>query len=125
MEAIAQRMQSAQTMENLNKSMTNVTKAMTRAVKNMDVVKMSETMEKFEQSFEELDVTSSVMEDSIQQSTGQMMPENDIDALLEEVADEHGLEIKSDLDQMAPPSRVKQNEEEDELERRFNELKSG
>jgi hypothetical protein len=37
-------------------------------------------------------------EESIAQSTGQLLPESQVDTLMSQVADEHGLAFESDLD---------------------------
>jgi len=42
-------------------------------------------MDQFEKNFEELDIQSSVMENAIQQSNGQIMPEDKVDDLMRQV----------------------------------------
>jgi len=125
MEAISQRMQSAQSMKTLNKSMINVTKVMGQAIKSMDLEKITKTMDQFEKNFEELDIQSAVMENSIQQSTGTVMPEDQVDGLMKLVADEAGLEFQSNLNEVGVPvAKPAIGKVEDDLERRFNELKN-
>ena len=86
---------------------------------------ISKTMDQFEKNLEEMDITSSVMETSIQQGMGSLVQEDHVDGLLREVADEHGLELQQDLDDASVPAGRRQVEEdEDELQRRFNELKA-
>ncbi len=112
---------------------------------------ITKTMDQFEKNFEELDIQSSVMENSIQQSTGQVMPEDQVDGLMKQVsvcraefvplallavtarawwwlqvADEHGLEFQSQMNDVVVPSvkPVVAGKVEDDLEKRFNELKN-
>ena len=47
-------------------------------------------MDRFEQQFENLDVQSQVMEDTMCASSTLTTPQNQVDALMQEVADEAG-----------------------------------
>lgn len=70
--------------------MTGVVRAMDAAMKGMNLEKISSLMDKFEQQFEDLDVQSSYMENTMSQTTTTAVPQNDVDSLLQEVADEAG-----------------------------------
>jgi charged multivesicular body protein 1 len=132
MDAISQRMMGAVKMNKLTKTMGNVTAQMSRAIKSMNVEQISKTMDQFEKNFEELDVQSAVMDESMQAITGNVIPEDQVDSLMRQVADEHGLEVSDRMGEIvvprgqpvpaAQPAR-QQVREEDDLERRLNELK--
>lgn len=124
MEAIVQRMQSAQSMKMLNKSMTSVTKVMQTAIESMDLEKITKTMDQFEKNFEELDIQSSVMESAIQQSTGNMLPEDQVDNLMKEVADEHGIALAANLSDVPIGKKEQVEDPELALQKRFAELKN-
>lgn len=47
-------------------------------------------MDKFEKQFEDLDVQSSYMENTMSQTTTTSVPQNDVDGLMQQVADEAG-----------------------------------
>lgn len=47
-------------------------------------------MDRFEQQFENLDVQTQVMDDTMQSSTTLSTPQNQVDSLMQEVADEAG-----------------------------------
>lgn len=47
-------------------------------------------MDKFESQFEDLDVQSSYMENAMSQTTTTSVPQNDVESLLQQVADEAG-----------------------------------
>eukprot|EP01006_Ploeotia_vitrea_P004660 TRINITY_DN115114_c0_g1_i1.p2 TRINITY_DN115114_c0_g1~~TRINITY_DN115114_c0_g1_i1.p2 ORF type:complete len:202 (+),score=115.91 TRINITY_DN115114_c0_g1_i1:62-667(+) len=124
MEAIVQRLQSAEAAKQINKSMISVSKVMQKAVEAMNVEKISKSMDQFEQNFEELDIQSSVMEAAVQHSTGQTMPVDQVDSLIQQVADEHRIAFDAEVDGIkVPANKSKMKEEEDDLEKRFNELK--
>lgn len=70
--------------------MAGVVKAMDAAMKSMNLEKISNLMDKFESQFEDLDVQSSYMENTMSQTTTTAVPQGDVDNLLQQVADEAG-----------------------------------
>jgi len=87
-------------------------------------------MEGFEKSFEDVDVRSEYIEQAINSSTSAAMPEEDVENLLQQVADEHGLEFRSKMNQATPSSApVEQavaslpEAEEDKLAERLRRLR--
>lgn len=75
--------------------MAGVVRAMDAAMKGMNLEKISSLMDKFEQQFEDLDVQSSYMENTMSQTTTTAVPQGDVDSLLQQVADEAGYVISS------------------------------
>lgn len=70
--------------------MQGVVKAMDAAMKSMNLEKISNLMDKFESQFEDLDVQSSYMENTMSQTTTTNVPQADVDQLMQQVADEAG-----------------------------------
>lgn len=70
--------------------MAGVVKAMDAAMKSMNLEKISSLMDKFESQFEDLDVQSSYMENTMSQTVTTSIPQNDVDNLMQQVADEAG-----------------------------------
>jgi charged multivesicular body protein 1 len=70
--------------------MAGVVKAMDAAMKSMNLEKISNLMDKFESQFEDLDVQSSYMENTMSQTTTTAVPQSDVDNLMQQVADEAG-----------------------------------
>jgi charged multivesicular body protein 1 len=77
--------------------MGQVVKALDKAVNTMDLQKISSVMEKFESQFEDMDVRTSVMEDAMGAATTLSTPRDQVDLLIQQVADEAGLEISDQL----------------------------
>merc|ERR1712141_286712 len=96
-DAVSSRVQSAVTMKGVAKNMGTVTKALDKAINSMELQKISEVMEKFESQFEDLDVHTSVMEGAMSTATTSTTPENQVEALMKQVAEENGLEITEQL----------------------------
>merc|ERR1719181_876503 len=85
--------------------MKGVVKGMRRVLDTMIPEVISKVLDKFEKQFEDLDVVSSYMNDSMGASTACATPEDEVDSLMQEVADEHGLDFKKDI-AAAPDTEV-------------------
>jgi charged multivesicular body protein 1 len=131
MDAIAQRLQSANSIKSLSKNMASCTKAMSKAVESMNIKKLTKTMDEFEQTNEELDIQSATMEDAMAATGHGITPEDEVKGLMFQVADEHGLEVQQQM-AVVPSGQLGQrqqekesaNADEDDLLARLNQLKS-
>jgi charged multivesicular body protein 1 len=85
-------------MKTVTKSMSGVVKGMDVAMKNMDVEKISQIMDDFERQFEDMDVRSGYMENAMSNSTASATPAEEVDNLIQMVADENGLEVGGMMD---------------------------
>jgi len=86
-------------------------------------------MDKFEQQFEDLDVQTSYMEGSMSQTTALSTPESQVEELMHQVADEHGLELKMEMPGAAVGTigvgTATVEKEQDELTERLSKLRNG
>ncbi|TRZ05873.1 hypothetical protein HGM15179_021234 [Zosterops borbonicus] len=98
-DAVAARVQTAVTMGKVTKSMAGVVKSMDATLKSMNLEKISALMDKFEHQFETLDVQTQQMEDTMSNTTTLTTPQNQVDMLLQEMADEAGLDLNMELPQ--------------------------
>ncbi|XP_026043831.1 charged multivesicular body protein 1b-1-like isoform X2 [Astatotilapia calliptera] len=96
-DAVASRVQTAVTMNQVSKSMSGVVKSMDATLKSMNLEKISALMDKFEKQFETLDVQTAQMEDTMSSTTTLTTPQNEVDMLLHEMADEAGLDLNLEL----------------------------
>merc|ERR1712198_195692 len=126
-DATASRVQTAVTTKKVTKSMEGVVKGMDSAMKSMNLEKISGLMDKFEKEFEDLDVQTSVMEGAMSQTTATNVPQDAVEQLMKQQADEAGLELNMDL-----PSAVNNTigtstqaatSEQDELSQRLARLR--
>ena len=92
-DAVSSRLESAIKMQQVTKSMSSVVKGMDRVLGSMNVEQISKVMDSFEQSFEDMDVRSEYVEGAMNSSTTAAMPEEQVDSLMQMVADEHGLKM--------------------------------
>ena len=92
-DAVASRLESAIKMQQVTKSMGKVVNGMDKVLGSMNVEQISKVMEQFERSFEDMDVRSEYVEQTMNSSTTAAMPEEEVDTLMQMVADEHGLKM--------------------------------
>ena len=108
-------------------SMQGVVKAMDSAMKSMNLEKISGLMDRFEKDFEDLDVQTSVMEGAMNQTTATNVPQDAVDVLMKQTADEAGLELNMELPSAASntigQSTQVASQEPDELSQRLARLR--
>ncbi|XP_042354911.1 charged multivesicular body protein 1b [Plectropomus leopardus] len=126
-DAVASRVQSAVTMNKVTKSMSGVVKGMDRTLKTMNLEKISALMDTFERQFETLDVQTAHMEDTMSNTTTLTTPQNQVEALMHEMADEAGLDLNMELPQGQTGSvgTSVASAEQDELSQRLAKLRDG
>ncbi|KAI9802273.1 MAG: hypothetical protein M1825_002994 [Sarcosagium campestre] len=129
-DAVSSRVQTAVTMRQVTGSMANVVKGMDQAMKAMDLEKISAVMDKFETQFEDLDVATGYYEGATSQATAVATPQDDVDRLIGQVADEAGVELKQELgeagkaDPVAASKTAVTEDLEDGLGERLRALRS-
>lgn len=62
-------------------------------MKSMEPEKIAKTMDEFERQFEDMDVVSGYMESAMDSTTALATPPEQVDSLIQEVADAAGLEV--------------------------------
>jgi len=126
-DAVASRVQTAVTTKRMTGSMQGVVKAMDSAMKSMNLEKISTLMDNFEKNFEDLDVQTSVMEGAMNQTTATNVPQDAVESLMRQTADEAGLELNMELPSAATntigQSTQVTTQEPDELSQRLARLR--
>ncbi|XP_063603064.1 charged multivesicular body protein 1a-like [Penaeus indicus] len=130
LDGVKSRVQSAMAMQGVTKNMSGAVGSLDKALKAMDLEKISQVMGQFESQFEDLDVRTNVMEDSMAAATTLSTPKSDVDALIQQVAEEAGLDMVSALpgmDSVGELSTVGEKtktKEMDELDQRLASLRN-
>ena len=131
-DAVSSRIETAIRMNQVTASMKGVVKGMSKGLQAMDVEKISNTMDTFEQQFEDLDVKSGYMEDAMNATTATSTPADQVDELVKMVADENNLDLGEEFAQAGPLSKKKPQvveeepakaPEKDDLQARLNNLR--
>lgn len=128
-DAVASRVETAVTMRQVTGNMTSVVRGMDKAMESMNLERISMVMDKFETQFSDLDVQTVTMEDAIGATTAISTPQDQIDLLLRQTAEEANIELQHDLaaknvDSLAEPSpKERVLEEDDKLAQRLRALR--
>jgi charged multivesicular body protein 1 len=110
--------------------MSGIVKALDNALALGNMQKISQTMDQFEQTFVNMEVQAEFVESAMAGSTSLSTPEDQVNSLMQQVADDYGLEVSVGLPQPAAAASHPVAEEdsasvaEDDLSRRLAELKS-
>ncbi|KAF5733372.1 charged multivesicular body protein 1-like [Tripterygium wilfordii] len=127
LDAVVARLDTQAKMTTISKSMTNIVKSLESTLNTGNLQKMSETMDQFEKQFVNMEVQAEFMESSMAGSTSLSTPEGEVNSLMQQVADDYGLEVSVGLPQPAAhavPTKAQEKVEEDDLSRRLAELKA-
>jgi charged multivesicular body protein 1 len=84
-------------------------------------------MDRFETQFEDLDVATGYYENATSSATAVGTPQEDVDKLMNQVADEAGVELSQEMASAAPANDLKaapEEEREDRLGERLRALRS-
>ncbi|KAF5322470.1 hypothetical protein D9619_000486 [Psilocybe cf. subviscida] len=96
-DAVASRVETAVTMRAVTGNMTSVVRGMDKAMESMNLERISMVMDKFENQFSDLDVQTSYMEDAMSSTTAVSTPQDQIDQLMRQTAEEANIELQHDL----------------------------
>jgi charged multivesicular body protein 1 len=97
MDAVASKIATAARTEQMTQQFARVIPQMNRVLQNMNLQNISETMSNFEKVFEDLDVASGYINESLSQSTSVSTPKDQVDSLLRQIADEHNIEVQGQM----------------------------
>ncbi|KAF9593140.1 hypothetical protein IFM89_020350 [Coptis chinensis] len=116
-------------MNTISKSMGSIVNSLESSLTTGNFQKMSETMDQFEKQFVNMEVQAEFMESLMTGSTLLSTPEGDVNSLMQQVADDYGLEVSVGLPQaaghaIAVASKSNEKVDEDDLSRRLAELKA-
>jgi len=123
-DAVASRVESAVRMKQVTRTMGGIVSGMDKAMKTMDMGKITAVMDQFEKQFEDLDVQSEYVEQAMNQSTSLTTPADQVDLLISQVAEEHGLALSEKLGGTSVPHGNAVVQEQDELTERLAKLKA-
>jgi len=126
-DAVSSRVETAVAMRSVTSNMTSVVKNMDRAMASMNLEQISMVMEKFEGQFEDLDVQTGYMENAMGDTAAMSTPQDQVDSLMQQVAEEAGLEVSHELNKpelgAVPELEKKAAVEEDQLAQRLRALR--
>mmetsp|Transcript_27759 Transcript_27759/g.84734 ORF Transcript_27759/g.84734 Transcript_27759/m.84734 type:complete len:208 (-) Transcript_27759:321-944(-) len=127
MDAVASRVEAAVKMKQVTKQMSGVVKGMDKVLATMDLEKIAAVMDQFEKSFDSLDLTSATVEGAMGSVTATSIPEDEVDALINQQSELLSLDVRSrvaDASRAPVAQQQIQQSQEDELEKRLKALRA-
>ncbi|XP_043703947.1 ESCRT-related protein CHMP1B-like [Telopea speciosissima] len=136
LDAVVARLGSQNNLQSVGKSMSGIVKSLEWVLSIGNMEKISQTMDKFEKVFVNMEVQSSFTEMSMAGTTSLSTPEGEVGSLMQQVADDYGLEVSLKLPQAGNCSNQQAvglvpketgtmiSLSEEELSRRLADLKS-
>lgn len=110
LDGVAARMKSASMTKENMKTMSKVNSALGTAMKSMDLEKVQAVMDRFEMTSDKLDVMTNTMDGTLDSALASGAPTNQVETLIQQVADQHELDVSQMLaDMSGPASRVPAN----------------
>ncbi|KAK4528648.1 hypothetical protein GAYE_SCF62G6593 [Galdieria yellowstonensis] len=127
-DAVVSKLEAHHKMQTTTNSIRDITVSLEKALASMNIEQISQVMDKFESQFEDIDLRAQYVDGAISQTTALATPSDQVDALLQRVADENGLELADTLEGLIPVNQLgekqKQSQRPDDLEARFAALSS-
>lgn len=122
LDAVVSRLDTQAKMNLVNKNMVGIVKSLDSALKSNNLEQISATMDSFEKQFESLDLRTEYLEKAMSNATAITTPAEQVQELMQQVADEHSLELQTDMPRTA--TAVPAAEAQNDLARRLEELKA-
>lgn len=85
LDAVVNRLETQAKLNNINKEMSGIVHSLDIALRGNNPEQVTEVMDKFEKQFEELDLRSDAMQNSIAGSTALLTPEDEVTTLMAQV----------------------------------------
>lgn len=126
LDAVVSRLETQAKMQMVNRNMVGITKNLERALASNNLEQIAATMQQFERQFEDLEIQTATVDGVMAQQAALSTPEEEVTALMQQVADEHGLEVQVGLpgaSTSVPAAVQAAPTEQDPLSRRLAELR--
>ena len=121
LDGVVSRLETQAKMNLVNKDMAGIVKSLEKSLNANNLEKVSETMDMFEKQFENLDVRTEFVEQAMGNTTALSTPPEEVAGLMQQIADEHGVELSTDLPAVA--TTAPQVKEKEDLENRLESLR--
>lgn len=124
LDAVVSRLDTQAKMQMVTKNMAGIVKSLDKALEANNLEKIAATMQQFEKQFENLDLQTQVVDGVMGAQAGLSTPEEDVNALMQQVADEHGLEVGLGLPSASTSAVGQQQAQTDaDITKRYSELR--
>jgi charged multivesicular body protein 1 len=122
LEGTVSKLEAQMSMLAMNKNIGQLTKQLQKTLSNNELLKASKVMEDFDKALENLELQGNNMSSVMNQQTAQATPQNQVQDLLNEIADNQGMQLRQEMP--GAPAQLVEKQEEDSLEARMRSLQS-
>ncbi|KXZ56950.1 hypothetical protein GPECTOR_1g857 [Gonium pectorale] len=122
LDAVVSRLETQAKMQMVQKNMAGIVKSLEKAMASNSLEAIANTMTQFEKQFENLDLQTQVVDDVMGAQASLSTPEDEVTALMGQVAEEHGLELAVGMPSAGVAARPTAKAEDD-LTARLAELR--
>lgn len=123
LDAVVSRLDTQAKMQMVTKNMSAIVKSLEKSLESNNLEKIAATMNQFEKQFENLDLQTQVVDEVMGAQANLSTPEEDVSALIQQVADEHGLEVAMGMANAPTAAAPQKATEADSLTARLAELR--
>ncbi|GLC38019.1 hypothetical protein PLESTB_000445500 [Pleodorina starrii] len=124
LDATVSRLESQAKMQMVQKNMAGIVKSLEKAMASNNLETIANTMTQFEKQFENLDLQTQVVDDVMGAQASLSTPEDEVSALMNQVAEEHGLEVALGMPSAgASKAAVASKQGEEDLAARLADLR--
>jgi len=123
LDAVVGRLETQAKMQMVSKNMSSIVKTLDMTLKSGNLEKIQETMNKFERQFEDLDLQTHVMDGVMSNQAQLTTPQDEVNSLMAQVAEEHGLEVGLNMPNASAAQPSGTATEQDSLAQRMAALK--
>eukprot|EP01125_Pyxidicula_operculata_P003872 TRINITY_DN1537_c0_g1_i3.p1 TRINITY_DN1537_c0_g1~~TRINITY_DN1537_c0_g1_i3.p1 ORF type:complete len:135 (-),score=28.33 TRINITY_DN1537_c0_g1_i3:192-596(-) len=95
------RLETVRATKQLTKNLATVSKALGQSIEQMNLAQVEKILSKFDENFEDIDVMEKTVNDAMEAQTAKMIPTDEVDSLIKEVADEYSLSLNELLPEIA------------------------
>ena len=126
LDAVVSRLDTQAKMGMVTKNLGIIVKGLEKSMNSNSLENIAATMNQFEKQFENLDLQTAVVDNVMGAQANLSTPEEDVTALMQQVADEHGLEIGLNMPSAGTAQKqpAAASSEGSDLSARLAELKS-
>lgn len=124
LDAVVSRLDTQSKMQMVTKNMSGIVKSLEKSLESNNLEKIATTMNQFEKQFENLDLQTQVVDEVMGAQANLSTPEEEVTSLIQQVADEHGLEVGLAMP-AASNAQPAQKQQEADLSQRLAELRAG
>jgi len=99
-------LETVQATKQITKSLAGVTKTLGKSIEDMNLEQVEKILSQFGEKFEDMEVMEETVTQAMDKTTANMVKQDDVDSLIQEVADEHNLVLKTLLPDLVPQTQV-------------------